>query len=445
MPDTDFEAYRALMVTYVDTAGIGRIKVVPGHRIASVAAQGATASVSAATLFASDDYPVSTPQIDATIGDLRIVPDLGRLVLLDSQRGLGWAPSDLRTMAGETFPGCHRSALRAIARRASEQHGLEVLIGLELEFTLLVGPKDEAVPAHTGPGYGVLPFLELEAWHLDLLDSLIVAGVPVAQLHPEYGDGQIELSFSPRSPVDAVDDYVLARTIVVRTAARHGFHVAFGPLPTDGNPTNGLHIHLSASTDDAGNVFHDPGADHGISAAGGGIIAGVIGSLREGIALLGGTTQSFFRLQPHNWAGAYVCWGDGNREAAVRLMRGPCGLEDQQNNIEVKCADGSANPYLAVAAVIGAGLRGLDEEWPLPPEVAVEPGTLSDAERERLGVVPFPTDLGAALEALRGSAFFRSLFGDLLLEAYLANRLRDWEVNAAKPRPEAARDSRWRH
>lgn len=446
MTTTDLDAVRALMVTYVDTAGIGRIKVVPGRRIASVAEEGATASVSVATLFATDDYPVSTPQIDATIGDLRIMPDLERLVLLDPGPGLGWAPSDLRNMDGSPFAGCHRSALRRIDRTARERFGLDVLIGLELEFTLLVGPKESAVPAHTGPGYGVLPFLELEAWHLDLLESLEAVGVPVAQLHPEYGHGQIELSFAPRRPVAAVDDYVLARTVVTRVAAKHGFHVSFAPLPTSGQPTNGLHIHLSATDVDTGkNVFHDLEGEHRLAPRGEQLIAGVLGSLYEGIALLGGTSQSFLRLQPHNWAGAYICWGDGNREAAIRLMRGPQGRERDQNNIEVKCADGSANPYTAAAAVIGAALRGIEQEWPLPPEITVEPGTIPEAERERLGVVEFPADLGQSLDALERSAFFRELFGDVLLDSYVANRRHDWTTYGGLSREAAALASRWHH
>jgi len=434
---------RALMVTYVDHAGIGRIKLVPGRRLDSVARTGATASLSAGTLFSTDDYPVSTPALDATIGDLRVLPDLERLIILDPETGLGWAPSDLRSIDGSPFPTCARTALRTVAKRATDS-GLNVLVGLELEFSLFAGTKESAVMSHNGPGYGVSPFLELEAYHLDLLSELERCSVPVEQLHPEYGIGQMELSFAPRDPLTAVDDFVLARTIVARVALRHGFIVSFAPLPTPGAATNGLHIHLSA-TRDGRNVFHEPGSRYDISDEGGAMIAGVVASLGEGIALLGGITTSFARLQPHNWAGAYICWGDGNREAAVRLMRGFAGSENAQANIEVKCADGSSNQYLAVAAVLAAALRGTAEALDLPTGVDVEPGTLNEAERAELGVVKFPSDLGAALDALDASTFYRETFGEILLDTYVAVRRHDWDTYGHLPIAEAAEASRWHY
>lgn len=434
---------RAIMVTYVDHAGISRIKVVPGRRLASLERSGATASLSAATLFSTDDYPISTPALDAAIGDVRVMPDLERLVMLDPDAGLAWAPSDLRGLDGSPFPTCTRSALRQVSDEAKKA-GLEVLIGLELEFSLFRGTKDDPELAHSGPGYGVLPFLELEALHLELLAEMERCGVPVEQVHPEYGNGQLELSFAPREPLTAVDDFILARTIVARVCLRHGFLVSFAPLPTPGESTNGLHIHMSA-TRDGRNVFHEPDAANGIAPEGAQMIAGVLASLGESIALLGGTTTSFARLQPHNWAGAYICWGDGNREAAVRLMRGFAGSENAQANIEVKCADGSSNLYLAVAAVLSAALRGTAESLALPIGVDAEPGSLSDEQRSELGVLPFAENLVTALDGLEASSFYRSVFGDVLLDNYIAVRRHDWATYGELPLDDAATASRWHY
>ena len=436
-------AIRALMVTYVDLAGISRMKLVPGRRIDSVGLSGATTSLSAGALLATDDYPVSTPALDATVGDLRVMPDLDRMVILDSTAGLAWAPSDLRSLDGSPFAGCTRTALKKMAQKATDD-GLAVLIGLELEFSLFVGPKESATHAHSGPGYGVLPFLELEAFHLALLAELERCEVPVEQLHPEYGTGQLELSFAPRDPLTAVDDFMLARTIVVRTALRHGYIVSFAPLPTSGVASNGLHIHFSASRGGI-NLFFDEAGPERMSAEGGSMIAGVLASLGEGITLLGGTTSSFNRLQPHNWAGAFVCWGDGNREAAVRLMRGSRGFENDQANIEVKSADGSSNLYLAVAAVIAAALRGPAEKRSLPAGVNVEPGSLSEGERTAAGIGQYPANLGAALDSLETSAFYREAFGDALLGTYVAVRRRDWETYGGLSTSEAAQASRWHY
>ena len=437
------DSARALMVTYVDLAGISRMKLVPGRRIDSVGRSGATASLSAGALLSTDDYPVSTPALDATIGDLRVMPDLERLVMIDAVAGLAWAPSDLRSLDGTPFAGCTRTALKNVAQKATDE-GLAVLIGLELEFSLFVGPKDSATLAHSGPGYGVLPFLELETFHLDLLSELERCEVPVEQLHPEYGTGQLELSFAPRDPLTAVDDFMLARTIVVRTALRHGFIVSFAPLPTPGVASNGLHIHFSASRGGT-NLLFDAAGPERMSDEGGSMIAGVLASLGEGIALLGGTTSSFDRLQPHNWAGAFLCWGDGNREAAVRLMRGSRGSENGQANIEVKSADGSANLYLAVAAVIAAALRGPAEKLSAPAGVNVEPGSLSESERTAAGIGQYPANLGAALNVLETSAFYRDTFGAALLGTYIAVRRRDWETYGGLSANDAAQASRWHY
>jgi len=435
--------WRALAATYQDNAGITRIKVLPAAKIASAGTKGFTASLSAGALFSTDDYPVSTPALDSAIGDLRGFPDMSAAVLIDREKGLAWAPSDLSSMDGSPFPGCQRSALRRLVGEAREA-GFELLVGMELEFTVFRGSKAEPIFAHTGPGYGALPFLELENYHLALLDAFEVAGLPVEQLHPEYINGQLEVSLAPREPVQAVDEYLLARFIITRVAAAHGLLVSFGPIPVAGFGANGLHIHLSAR-DAQGNVFYSPDTADGIRAEGGQMIAGVLDVLGEGIALLGGTRMSFARLQPHNWAGAYICWGDGNREAAIRLMRGFAGSEDTQANIEVKCADGSSNQYLAVTTVIAGALHGLRRSLPVPADITVEPGSLPEEERSRLGVAPFASDLGEALDALEGSTVLREALGDILFDTYLAVRRHEWDTMKDLPIEEAAAISRFRY
>src|SRR5699024_790928 len=123
--------------------------------------------------------------------------------------------------------------------------------------------------------------------------------------------------------------------------------------------------------------------------------------------------------RPHSWSGSYICWGRGNREAAVRYVAGQRGREDDQANIEVKVVDSAANPYLAVAMAIAMALDGVREGMALPPEVTVDPDSLTEAKRAEQGVRTFPPDLGAALDALEGSELAARTFHPLLLEAYL--------------------------
>lgn len=383
----DQSSIRALIVSHLDNAGISRVKVLPQHKVASAGVQGATMSLSLGMLFSVDDHVSSIPALDATIGDLRAVPDMSAVAMLDHRQGLAWAPTDLLALDGVQHPTCQRSLLRQVDERARAA-GLDFLVGMELEFTLFTGTKNEPELAHIGLGYGALPFFELEQWHLALLSALAGANVPVEQLHPEYGSGQLEISLAPRTPVKAVDDYVLARHVITRVSLAHGYLVSFAPLPVVGSISNGCHIHLSASRDGR-NIFYDEATAEGFSAEAGQLIAGVLDHLDEGVALLGGSTLSFERLRPHNWAGAYLCWGTGNREAAVRYMPGLAGFGGQQSNIEIKCADPAANHYLAVAALIASALDGRDRHLDLPVEVTVEPDLLSARSRATVESVHF--------------------------------------------------------
>lgn len=433
---------RALLVSHIDNAGIARIKLLPASRIAGAARKGATMSLSVGMLLSIDDHVTSIPGIDASVGDLRAIPDMSALAVLDPKRGLAWAPADLHALDGSTHRSCQRSLLRATSARAIAM-GLDFAVGIELEFSLFSGTKAEPQVVHTGPGYGALPFYELEAYHLDLLAALEQAGVPAEQLHPEYGNGQMELSLAPRDPVRAVDDYYLARQIITRVTLAHGLLASFAPVPVVGAISNGCHIHLSARREGQ-NVFFDPASSTGFTQEAGQLIAGILRRLDEGVALLGGSTLSFERLRPHHWAGAYVCWGTGNREAAVRFMPGYAGFDGAQSNIEVKCADPAANHYLAVAALIGAALEGAADALRLPAEVTVEPGQLSAEQQAAAGVRPFPADLGAAVDRLADSAFYADLLGPLLHASYCAVRRHDFNTYCGLPLEQAAEVARWR-
>lgn len=437
------ENVRALMISHIDNSGVSRVKVVPGTRLDSVRRNGTSVSLSLGMLFSWDDHVSVTDAIDPTIGDLRGIPDLDALAAVDEEKGLYWAPADLHDMTGGPHPTCQRSTLKRLTRDA-EILGYSFLVGIELEFTLYRGTIDDAQLAHTGPGYGTTAFLELEDWSLDVISALQTAGVPVEQFHPEYESGQMEVSFAPLPPVQAVDAYVLARLVIARESLKHGFRASFAPVAEVGKVANGCHIHLSAQKDGS-NVFFDEQAEYGIGSDGKRMIAGVLEHLSSGLVLLGGSVLSFDRLQPHNWAGAYACWGAGNREAAIRYMGGFNGYGPTQANIEVKCADPAANHYLAVAALIGSALEGVRRNLKLPAGVRVDPSTLTPVELDRAHAERFPEHLGAALDRFESSAFYRELLGEMLFQSYLAVHRYEWDTYGQDDRAELAALVRWRY
>ncbi|MDQ0618763.1 glutamine synthetase [Arthrobacter globiformis] len=441
--DMDLQQVRALVISSLDNAGVSRVKVLPGPKVEGAFHRGCGVSVSVGVLLAADDHVTRSSEIDPIVGDLRGMPDRAAVAVIDKASGLAWAPADLVDMHGAPFPTCQRTALKREAAEWSAA-GLEVSVGFELEFTVFSGTQDAPVLAHDGPGYGAAAFLQLEAWHLDVLTTLVEAGVPVEQIHPAYGQGQVEIALAPRSPVQAVDDYLLARFIVARVSRRHGLHVSYSPIADSKTATNGCHIHFSARNGD-GNVFYDAAAATQMSPEGESMIAGVLGRLVESAALLGGSALSLARLQPEQWAGSFICWGTGNREAAVRFVPGLKGYEDEQSNVEVKCCDGSANQYLAVAAILAAAMEGFRRRLKLPAEVTVDPGTLSEAERERLDIRAFAPDMFTALDDLDGSGFLRSALGHELVDAYVAVRRGEAERFAKLDREAVIAALRWRY
>jgi glutamine synthetase len=441
--DLNLDQIKALIISNLDNAGVSRVKVIPASKVDGAFRNGCGISKSVGILMAADDHVTESADIDAVVGDLRGIPDRSSLSLLDKAIGLAWAPADLVDMHGRPFPTCQRTVLKRIASEWATA-GLEVVVAFELEFTLFKGTRDAPVLAHDGPGYGLAAFLELEGWHLDVLDALQEAGVPVEQIHPEYGRGQAEISLAPRHPVQAVDDYLLARLIITRVSRKHGMHVSYSPIAHPESATNGCHIHFSARNKD-GNVFFDAASATQMTEEGERMIAGVVGRLVESTALLGGSALSMARLQPEHWAGSFVCWGTGNREAAVRFVPGLKGYEDKQSNVEVKCADGASNQYLAVAAILASAMEGFRRQLKLPPEVKVDPGTLNEGERSRSGVRRFAPDLSTTLDDLDGSSFLRSTLGDDSVNAYVAVRRGEAERFAKLDHGAVIAALRWRY
>lgn len=155
--------------------------------------------------------------------------------------------------------------------------------------------------------------------------------------------------------------------------------------------------------------------------AGASAIAGLLAGLPGAQGVLCGSIVSGLRIQPGSWSGANVCWGTENREAAVRFVSAASG-NPYGANVEVKIVDPSANPYLASATILGLALDGISRELSLPPEVTVDPVSLTLAQREHAGVVTLPSKQAEVLDALRHSAVVRDILGDAPVDAVLGVR-----------------------
>jgi glutamine synthetase len=400
---------RLLSGSVVDPAGVIRAKHVPAHRADAFHSSGMGASPSW-NVFCVDNAIAFTPRF-GVVGDLRLRADLTGLRVLGA--GLAWAPAEMFDQDGAPAPVCTRGLLRRTVAGLAER-GLDARLGCELEMVLT--PRN-------GPGwnaYGLGALLDAEPFVLDLLAAADRAGLPIEQVHAEYGDSQLEFSLSPTDPLTAADHVVLARLIAGRVARRHGLAVSFSPLPFAGGSGNGAHQHLALTLDGAPLLSGGAGP-YGLTDDGGAAIGGVVGGLPELVAVFAGSVLSPHRLQPGHWSGAFACWGLENREAAVRLCAATRG-NPHGASVELKCIDPSANPYLAAAVFLELALEGLAGGTPLPPEVTVDPASLTPEETARTGTVRLPADQAAALAALEGSPLARRLLGEEILEALIAVR-----------------------
>lgn len=404
-----------LVGTVVNPAGLIHAKVVDVARVPSFADAGLGVSP-VWHVFTIDRTGIAYTDRFGAVGDQRVRVDLEAARIIGDH--IAWAPADFVDQSFQPVGACTRTTLRGIEERLAAA-GLTALVGHELEFTLL----DDAgapVPATMWAQYGLAGVLEHEGFVRDVVAAAKRAGVEVAQMHPEYGSNQFEVSLAPLSPVAAADQLVAARMVIGRAARRHGLRACFSPKPFHDGVGNGAHQHFSLSGAD-GPLFSGGGGPRGLTAAGSAAIGGVVAGLPEVQALLCGSILSGLRVLPGFWAGAYACWGTENREAAVRFIEGgpanPVGA-----NVEVKIVDPSANPYLASAAILGLAVDGIERGAALPPETTVDPASLSDAERDAAGTVLLTGDQTAMLDALEASATARSVLGDEVVEATLAVR-----------------------
>ncbi|MER7052477.1 glutamine synthetase family protein [Streptomyces sp. NPDC000351] len=427
---------RVVALSWVDNAGISRAKAVPLGRLHQLAGHGVGMSPVFDT-FLVDDSTARTDGHGGPCGDLLLLPDMNRLVPLAAQPGWAWAPADRYGQDGAPYPGCHRSFVNRMVRRAADL-GLSLLMGFETEWSLGPGGLGD------GPAYGLSRLADSGAYLLDVVDALTAQGVEVLQVHPEYEPGQFEVSTAAEDPLGAADTAVLVRHTVRTVSHAHGLRASFAPLTTPSGIGNGGHVHLSLWRGEE-NLMHGGTGPRGMTSEGEAFLAGVLRSLPALTAIGCPAPASYLRLAPSAWAGAYRCWGWENREAALRFVTGPAHEASRCANAELKCFDQAANPYLVVGSVIAAGLAGCEEALRLPEEYSDDPAHADPVELERRGVERLPAGLDEAVRHLEGSAVLRKAMGDHLFGSVLAVRDAESVLFADSTRTQTVEATRWRY
>jgi glutamine synthetase len=431
----------AVALSWVDNAGLTRAKTIPVSRLEDAAGWGVGMSP-VFDVFGVDDSITASKHIGGPGGDLRLVPDLGRLTVLAGQPGWAWAPVDRYTREGRVYAACQRSFARRMTQAAHEK-GLELRMAFEIEWVAGTEEDGQFRPACAGPAYGMTRVIELSDYCREVVEALQREGLAVQQLHPEYAAGQLEVSVAATDPVGAADDSVLVRQTIRAVSARRGLQTSFAPSVAAGTVGNGGHVHLSLWRDGQNLLAGGPGR-FGLTADGEAFAGGILAELPALAAVGAPSVASYLRLVPSHWAGAFQCWGLENREAALRLVTGSAGEQDERANIEIKCFDLAANPYLLAGSLIAAGLAGLASGATLPADIDGDPAGRDPGELERRGIRRLPRTLPEATGYLERAAVLREAMGEPLAEAFLAVRRAEAELFAGADDQEVVARTRWR-
>ncbi|HEY6423338.1 MAG TPA: glutamine synthetase family protein [Pseudonocardiaceae bacterium] len=432
-------------ITWVDNNGIPRSRTVPVESLPQVAKRGVGVSPLFAVFDTHDGITFAHQGLSTPSGDVRLIPQLRGVTRLAGQRALAWAPGRQIAADGSPWPYDQRGVLETQIQSAAAE-GLEIRAGYEMEFVLThaghSGDADgEPRLAHPGPAYSPHALLAVDEFVAALLADLAANGVPVNQLHAEYGPAQVELSIVASDPITAADRQVLARQTIHAAARAHGLRACFAPLFTAEGVGNGWHLHTSVWCGGRNLLAgsEGPGSD------GAGWLGGLLRDLPALAAITAPSVPSLSRLRPGYFASAYQFWGVENREAPLRYIPGSELLGAGHANVELKVSDASANPYLALAAVIAAGTAGLRDGADPGEPIQADPGGWSEQDRAARGLRLLPTTPAEQEAALIGSTRLTAVLGEQLLGAFLAVRRSDAAWAADRPLDEVIAAHRWRY
>ncbi len=351
---------------------------------------------------------------------------------------LPWSPEglkrarffcDIYTPDGQPFEGDPRGMLKRCTKRLEEK-GWVFNVGPEPEFFLLRKNGTEMihpVPHDVGSYFDFSPNDEAVRVRTELMQALISMGLDVEVGHHEVALGQHEIDFRFAEAVHTADNVLTLKYTVKAIAEQNGLVASFMPKPIFGINGSGMHCHQSLSDKKGNNLFYDSKDKFHLSKMAYGFIAGQLAHARGFSALVAPTVNSYKRLVPGYEAPVYVGWAQTNRSALIRIPR----FQPGQNNAvraELRCPDPSSNPYLAFAAILAAGLDGIEKGLiPAEPLNNVNVYELTKADRKRMKIKELPGSLEEALVELDKDKVVKESIGPVLYEAFVRSRQAEWE------------------
>ena len=353
-----------------------------------------------------------------TKGDLVMMPDAATAVQVpfDDATAEHFYLADVRELDGTPWACCPRDFLRRALAALEAEAGLTLKSAFEQEFV------HTGIEARLGDAYSLASYRRQGAFGESLMGALRAAGLTPDSFLPEYGPRQFEVTVKPSVGLRAADEAVILREMIRAVSERLGFRASLAPIMQPDGIGNGTHIHFSLwDSRENEPVSRDLAQPYGVSARAAPFVAGVLHHLPALTAITAPSVASYYRLQPNRWAPVWAFLGAQDRGAALRVapvFPGAPTKADRQFNLEYRVADAAACPYLALGAIVWAGLDGIRKAMTLPDELPDFWG-LSEEARAQAGVKTLPRSLGDALNLLEATAEAKAWFGEALLSAYL--------------------------
>lgn len=349
-------------------------------------------------------------------GEIRLVPDMNTFKVVPYAPSTAVVLCNMVELDHSPWALCPRSILKRQIDLYQEV-GIRFEAAFEPEFFLARKEGDRLIPIDESNCFSTDGMNKAANFIDDFVQALLGQDISVEQYYAELGHGQHELSIKHAPAMQAADNHILYRETLRGVANQHNLVASLAPKPGVEMPGNGCHLHLSAwDTDTNTNLFW---SDNGLSDLGKYFVAGVLRHLPAIVAVTCPTVNSYRRLRPKSWSSAFTCWGYENREAAVRVPSLYWEHELESANIEVKCVDSSANPYLALAVLIAAGMDGVKRKMNPPEPVQADPSTISGTEAAEKKVERLPISLKEATKKLLMDATIMEALGDEFARVYL--------------------------
>ncbi len=412
-------AIRYVLAQFVDIHGAAKAKAVPVEHLDMVLTDGA--GFAGFALWGFGMGPEG--------------PDYMAVGELDTLHAIPWMPGYARivcngTVKGKPYPFCSRVALKAQIARLAER-GFTLYTGIEPEFMLLsrradgsLGPADPTDDLDK-PCYDYKGLSRTRAVLDEMVGALRAVGIDVYQIDHEDGNGQFEVNFTYADALKSADHFIFVKMAASEIAHRHGMIATFMPKPFSNRTGSGAHFHVSLGSAAQKNAFHDASdpAGLGLSDLAYHFLGGVLHHARALSAVAAPTVNSYKRLvvgrslSGATWAPAYIAYGDNNRTACVRIPYG---------RLEVRLPDAGCNPYLVSAALIAAGLDGIDRKLDPGKAHNVNLYELSAEQLAAEGITLLPQALNEAIDALEADSVVRAGLGSDLAAEFIRLKRMEW-------------------